>query len=86
MTAVTSSRSERMVRMIKLSITVKDGRVFNETQGEMITGGEIAGLFKVAGMSLGRFMSQLPREAAIAAVDALMDGMEEAKKDLETTK
>ena len=72
--------------MIELKITVKDGRVYNETRGEMVTGGEITGLFKVAGMALGRFMSQIPREAAVVAVDALMDGMEEAKKDLETSK
>lgn len=72
--------------MIKLTIEVKDGRVYNETKGEMVTGGEISGLFKAAGMALGCFMSKLPREAAVAAVDALMDGMEEAKKDLETSK
>lgn len=71
--------------MIKLMIEVKDGRVYNETKGEMVTGSEVAVLFKVAGMALGRFMSQLPRDAAIKAVDALMNGMEEAKKDLETT-
>lgn len=70
--------------MIKLTITVKDGCVFNETQGEMVTLGETKALFKEAGMSLGRFISQLPREAGLRAVDALMDGMEEAKKDLET--
>lgn len=69
--------------MIKLSITIEDGNARNELQGEKITLGETKALFKVAGMSLGRFMSQLPREAALAAVDALMDGMEEAKKDLE---
>ena len=71
--------------MVKLTIEVKDGRVYNETKGEMVTLHEMEGLFKVAGMALGRFIRDLPREHAIAAVDALMSGMEEAKKDLETS-
>ena len=71
--------------MIEFKITVKDGRIRNETRGEMVTGGEVAGLFKVAGIALGKFMRNLPREAALVAVDALMQGMEEAKKDLETS-
>ena len=70
--------------MIQFEISIKDGRASNSVRGEMVTGKEAAALFKLAGMSLGCLLKNLPREAAIEAVDALMQGMEDVKKDLET--
>lgn len=67
--------------MLKYTVTCENGRGNSEMNGQMVTKGEALGLCKCIGLSLGRLMKTLPRDAALEALDALMAGMEEAKQE-----
>ena len=67
--------------MIKYSIIIQNGKVTSEMNGGMVKKSEALGFFKCVGLSMGNLLKSIPHDVAMACIDALMDGMEEAKQE-----